>query len=86
MAIETTTRARSRQDRPSLHRRRDARPFFHLHAGNEFVATVLGPKDRGLALFDVEPVLAERINDVRLVRNENRVGYRAACEKRRYGG
>ena len=79
MAIETTTRVRSRQDRPSLHRRRDVRPLFHLHAGDELVATVIGPEDRGLALFDVEPVLAERIDDVRLVRNENRVGAGTRC-------
>src|SRR5215467_16357516 len=57
----------------------DVRPFLHLHSGDELVATVLGTEERGLSLFDVEPVLAERIDDVRLVRNEDRVGARRRC-------
>src|SRR5262245_38080106 len=57
-----------------LLRRCDMGPVFHLHSGYELVATVLGAEDGGLALFDVEPVLAERIDDVRLVRDHDRVG------------
>src|SRR5689334_18094784 len=60
-------------------RRCDARPFFHLHSGYELVAAVVRAEDGGLALFDVEPVLAERIDDVRLVRDENRVGAGPRC-------
>src|ERR1700755_1807930 len=69
----------TKHHRPSLRRRGDARPFFHLHASDELVATVLGTEERGLALFDVEPILAERIDDVRLMSNENRVGATHRC-------
>ena len=31
--------------RRSLCRRGETRPFFHLHTGDELVATVLGPED-----------------------------------------
>ena len=31
--------------RRSLRRRGETRPFFHLHAGDQLVATVLGPED-----------------------------------------
>src|SRR5512144_2267478 len=75
-----TRPAYSQAHRPSLRRRGDMRPFFHLHAGDELVATALGAEEGGLAFFDVKPILAESIDDVRLVRNENRVGAR-----RRYG-
>jgi hypothetical protein len=34
-----------RPHRPSLRRRGEARPFFHLHSGDELVATVLGAED-----------------------------------------
>ena len=57
-----------------LRRRRDAGPFFHLHPGDELVAAVLRAEDRGLAFLHVEPVLAERIDDVGLVRDQNGVG------------
>src|SRR5262249_47185854 len=65
--------SRRKYSRPSL-RRRDVRPVFHLHAGYELVAAVLRAEHAGLAFFDVEPVLAERIDDVRLVRDHDRVG------------
>src|SRR6516162_9264806 len=57
-----------------LRRHRDAGPFVHLHPGQELVAAVLRAEDRSLAFFHVEPILAERIDDVRLVRDENGVG------------
>src|SRR5215475_9049956 len=57
----------------------DVRPLFHLHASDELVAAVLGAEKRGFPLFDIEPVLAECIDDVRLVRNENGVGVRRQC-------
>src|SRR5262245_17101369 len=66
----------SQAHRPSLRRRCDVRPFLHLHSGDDLVGTVLGAEQRGLALFDIEPLLAERIDNVRLMRNENRVGAR----------
>jgi hypothetical protein len=44
-------------------------PLFHLYAGDELVTAVLRPKDRSFALSDVEPLLAERVDDIRLVRN-----------------
>src|SRR6516164_562220 len=69
--------ATRRGDPASLRRRCQDRPVFHLHSRDEPVATVLGAEDRGFALFDLEPILAERIDDVRLVRNENRVGARS---------
>jgi hypothetical protein len=50
-----------------------SRPFFHLHAGDELIATALGAEQRGLAFSDVKPILAESIDNVRFVRNENRV-------------
>ena len=54
--------------------KRDARPFIHFHPGDELVAAVLGPEERCLTFFHVEPILAKRIDDVRLVRDENGVG------------
>src|ERR1043166_6669772 len=53
----------SRQRR--LFGRRDARPVRHLNAGDRHVLPVLGTEDRGLALLHLEPVLAERVDDVR---------------------
>src|SRR5499433_4578513 len=59
---------------PLLRRSRDAGPFVHLHADNERVTSVLRAEDRSLALLHVEPVLAERVDDVRLVRDEDGIG------------
>src|ERR1700722_8903835 len=53
---------------------RNARPLVHLDAGNELVATIGGTEDRGLAFLDVEPILAERCDDVRLMGDEDRIG------------
>lgn len=53
----------------SLRRRGHVRPIFHLYAGDELVTAVLWPEDRSFALSDVEPILAERVDDIRLVRN-----------------
>src|SRR5215470_3378491 len=65
--------------RPSLRRRCDVRPFLHLHSGDELVGTVLGAEQRGLAFFGVKPLLAKRVDNVWLMRNENRVGARRRC-------
>src|SRR6476469_2522498 len=56
-----------------LCRRRDPRPFIHLHPRHEFIAPVSGAEERGLAFPDIEPILAERIDDIRLVRDQDRV-------------
>src|SRR5215813_11580422 len=61
---------------PLLRRSRDAGPFVHLHADNERVTSVLRAEDRSLALLHVEPVLAERVDDVRLVRDEDGIAAR----------
>src|SRR5689334_1707748 len=66
---------------PSLRRRCDTRPFLHLHSGDELVGTLLGAEQRGLALFDIEPLLPERVDNVWLMRNENRVGARRRCSR-----
>src|SRR5690242_4890798 len=66
----------SQAHRPSLRRRCDVRPFLHLHSGDDLVGTVRGAKQRGLALFDIEPLLSERVDNVWLMRNENGVGAR----------
>src|SRR5262252_8862765 len=52
----------------------DARPIGHLHAGDQHVFPVLGTEDRGLAFLHLKPVLAERVDDVRLMADEDRVG------------
>ena len=53
---------------------------FRLYASTcRLSSVVLGAEDRGFTLFDIEPILAERIDDVRIVRNENRVGARGRC-------
>src|SRR6266702_2227402 len=62
-----------------LRRYGDAWPFVHLHTGDKLVAAIRRAEDRGLALFHVEPVLAERRDDVRLMRDENRVGVSLRC-------
>src|SRR5207237_1768949 len=52
-------------------RLRELGPVSGLNARNEFRSAIsIRLEDRGLALADVEPVLAERIHDVRLVRDE----------------
>src|SRR5260370_12979273 len=56
-----------------LFRRREAWPFVHLHARYQLIAALLGTEDRGFAFLHIEPVLAERIHDVRLVRDDQRV-------------
>jgi hypothetical protein len=43
-------------------------------AAGQQVLAVLGTEDRGFALLDLEPILAERVDDVRLVGDQNRVG------------
>jgi hypothetical protein len=52
----------------------DARPRVHLYACNERVAAILGTEDRCLTLSHIEPVLAQTIDDVRLMGDENGVG------------
>src|SRR5215470_5369086 len=56
-----------------VRRRCDTGPLVHLHAGDEPVAAVLRPEQGGFALLHVEPILAQRRNDVRLVRYEDGV-------------
>jgi hypothetical protein len=46
------------------------RPIRHLHAGDQDVFAVLGPEHRRLAFLHVKPILAERVADVRLVRDQ----------------
>ena len=65
--------------RPSLRRRSDTRPFVHLHAGDQLVAAIRRAEDRSLTLLHVEPVLAERLDNVRLVRDEYRIGVSRRC-------
>jgi hypothetical protein len=55
-------------------RRGDMRPIFHLNAGDELVAAIRRAEDRGFTFFHVESVLAERSDNIWLVRDENRVG------------
>src|SRR5262249_23680431 len=74
-SIFRLTEHRSRRHLPEwkppglLRRRRDTGPFVHLHPGNELVAAVLRAEQRSLAFLHVEPILAERIDDLRLVRD-----------------
>src|SRR4051794_32676753 len=50
-------------------------PTAGLHADHEGVpAAALGPENRGFPLADLEPVLAEGVEDVRLVGHEHDVG------------
>src|SRR6516225_1670639 len=56
----------------NLFRSRDPRPFVHLHPRDELVAAIARSEDRGFAFPDVEPVLSERRNDIRLMRDEDR--------------
>src|SRR5437868_574854 len=74
MSISGPCSAYAEPHRPSLRHCCDTRPFFHLQSGNKLVTAILGAEQRCLALFDVKPVLAERVDDVRLVRDENGVG------------
>src|ERR1700731_3490413 len=57
-----------------LFRDGNARPGGHLNARGQKVLAVLGTEDRRVALLHLEPSLAERVDDVRLVRDRNRVG------------
>jgi hypothetical protein len=52
----------------------NVRPRVHLYACNERVAAVLGAEDRCLTLSHIEPVLAQTIDDVWLMGDENGVG------------
>jgi hypothetical protein len=52
----------------------NARPRVHLYACDERVAAILGTEDRCLTLSHIEPVLAETIDDVWLMGDENGVG------------
>src|SRR6185295_10423039 len=52
-------------------RARHLRPILHLQAGDQPVGPTLGPEDRRLAFLDIEPILAERIDDVGLVGDED---------------
>jgi hypothetical protein len=49
----------------------DARPDRHLQARDQDVLAVLGAEEQSLALLYVEPILSERIDDVRPVSIEN---------------
>jgi hypothetical protein len=50
--------------------------IHHLHARDERVSAVRRPEDRGFTLLHLRPILAERIDDVRRMRHEYRVGAR----------
>src|SRR4029077_9342266 len=56
--------------------RGDTGPFIHLNARQQLITAIVRSKDRGLALFYVEPIFAQRGNDVWIVRDENSVGAR----------
>src|SRR5215831_1982530 len=58
------------------HDLRDARPIGHLHTDDQHVLAVLGTEDPRLAFVYVPPTLAQRLEDVRLVRDQQRVGAR----------
>src|SRR5262249_23728864 len=45
----------------------ELRPVLHLHPRHEPVFAALWLEDRGLALLDVEPVLAQGVDDIGLV-------------------
>src|SRR2546426_10092132 len=63
----------------ALIRLRDSAPLVRLQADNQLVTTAaVRPEDGGLAFAHVEPILAERIHDVRLVGDDDdvRVGWR----------
>jgi hypothetical protein len=57
-----------------LFRDGNARPGGHLNAGDQKVLAVLGTEDRRVTLLHLEPSLAERVDDVRLIRNQNYAG------------
>src|SRR6516165_1981979 len=48
----------------------ELRPVLHLHARHEPILAVLGIENRCFAFLHIEPVLAQRIDDVGLVRDE----------------
>ena len=51
----------------------ELRPVLHLHARHEPILAVLGLENRGFAFLHIEPVLAQGIDDVGLVRDEEGV-------------
>src|SRR5262250_802757 len=53
--------------RASFHR---GRPLADLHTGDQREPVSLGLEDRRFAFLDLEPILAERVEDVRLVRDD----------------
>jgi len=48
----------------------DAGPLVHLYSRKQLVGAVLGAENRSLALFHVEPILAERSDNIRLMRDQ----------------
>jgi hypothetical protein len=64
-----------------LFRDGNARPGGNLNARGQKVRAVLGTERRRVALLHLEPSLAERVDDVRLVRDRNHVG--AALRRQR---
>src|SRR5712671_7459902 len=56
--------------------RRDAPPILHLYASDQDVFAVLGTENRRLAFLHVDPILAEGVEDVRLVGDQKGVGAR----------
>src|SRR5215471_5242143 len=55
---------------------RNPRPVRHLKSYDQDVLAVFGSENRRFALLHIKPILAQRIEDVRLVGNENGVGAR----------
>src|SRR5215471_3717998 len=53
--------------------RNELRPVLHLHALHEPILAVLGLENRCFAFLHIEPVLAQGIDDVGLVRDEEGV-------------
>src|SRR5262249_37160702 len=51
----------------------ELRPVLHLHARHEPILAVLGLENRCFAFLHIEPVLAQGIDDVGLVRDEEGV-------------
>src|SRR5262245_31897024 len=69
------------QQLPSVHALEELAPVAGLDPRNRLVAAVaVRPEHRGFAFADIEPVLAESIQDVRLMRDHDNIG---AC--RRHG-
>src|SRR5262249_32301915 len=62
--------------------RGNSRPISHLYPSDECVAAILAAEDRSFPFLHVEPILAESINDVWLVGDQNSVrpGIRLDCK------